>query len=123
MRVKLFRSYRYNFNSQLRELLVGIINTQNGADKIVKSELINETWKTTLNKEFKKTDVENIINAFLKTLGNELKNNCVIKIDGFGTFSSSVKKSYLGKNINTGITEIIPSSRYINFKPSKKIKN
>lgn len=58
----------------------------------------------------------------MNTLGNELKNKCVIKIDGFGTFSSSVRNSYLGKNISTGTTEIIPSSRRINFKPSKKIK-
>ena len=89
---------------------------------IVKSELINETWKTTLSKEFKKTDTETIINAFLKTLGNELKKNCIIKIDGLGTFSSSVRKSYIGKDINTGNTSIIPSTRYINFKPSKKLK-
>ena len=84
--------------------------------------MINETWKTTLNKEFRKNDIETIINAFLKTLGSELKKNCIIKIDGLGTFSSSVKKSYVGKNINTGQTDVIPSTRYINFKPSKKLK-
>ena len=84
--------------------------------------MINETWKTTLNKEFKKTDIETIINAFLKTLGNELKKNCIIKIDGLGTFSSSIRKSYIGKSINNGEICVVPSTRYISFKPSKKIK-
>lgn len=84
--------------------------------------MINETWKTTLNKEFKKTDTETIINAFIKTLGKELKKDCTIKIDGFGTFSSFIRQAYVGKNINTGDTDIIPSARYISFKPSKKLK-
>jgi len=101
-------------------LLVGI-KTRIGVDKIVKSELIHETWKTTLNKEFRKNDVESIINAFIETLGKEIKNG-VVKIDGLGTFSSHIKHSYVGNNINTGEKSVIPSTKYINFKPSKKLK-
>lgn len=85
--------------------------------------MINETWKTTLNKEFKKTDVESIINAFLKTLEKKIKNGDIVKIDGFGTFSSHIKHSYIGNNINTGKESVIPSTKYINFKPSKKLKD
>lgn len=103
-------------------LLVGIKKIRIGADKIVKSELIHETWKTTLNKEFKKTDVENIINAFIKTIGAEIKKGCIVKLDGFGTFSSHLKQSYLGKNISTGEIEQLPEATYIRFIPSSKIK-
>lgn len=90
-------------------------------EKIVKSELIDKTWKNT-NKNFKKNDVEFIINTFIKTIIDEIKNECKIKIDGFGTFSSYIRHAYIGKNINGNVEEI-PDTRYISFKPSKKIKN
>ena len=51
----------------------------------------------------------------------EIKNGCKIKIEGLGTFSSYIRQAYIGKNVN-GKTEEIPDTRYISFKPSKKLK-
>lgn len=87
---------------------------------IVKSELINKTWKT-LDKKFRKSDIETIINAFIKNIAEEIKNESKVKIDGLGTFSSFIRKSYTGKNLK-GEIEDIPSTKYITFKPSKKLK-
>lgn len=89
---------------------------------IVKSELIHKTWENS-NKSFPKKDVEFIINAFIETLGNEMKNDCNIKIEGLGTFASYIRQAYVGKNISNGNIETIPTTRCISFTPSKKIKN
>lgn len=51
----------------------------------------------------------------------EIKNGCKIKIEGLGTFSSYIRQAYVGKNVNGKIGEI-PDTRYISFKPSKKLK-
>lgn len=102
--------------------MVGIKNTMIGADKIVKSELIHETWETALNKEHKKTDVESVVNAFVKTLGSEIKKGNTVKVDGLGTFSPHIKQSYIGRNISTGTIGKIPQTTYVRFVPSSKIK-
>lgn len=83
--------------------------------------MIHETWKA-LNNDFEKSDVESIINAFIKTIITKIKNGYQIKIDGFGTFSPYVKNVYVKKSINTGNTNIIPAVKCISFKPSKKLK-
>lgn len=88
---------------------------------IVKSELVDKTWQRT-KEQFKKSDVDFIINTFLSTLVDEIKNGNNIKIEGFGTFSSYVRHAYIGKNVN-GIIDEIPDTRYISFKPSKRLKN
>lgn len=51
----------------------------------------------------------------------EIKNDNKVKIDGFGTFSSHARQSYVGKSTNGNI-EKIPDTKYIIFKPSKKLK-
>ena len=50
-----------------------------------------------------------------------IKNDCKIKIEGLGTFSSYIRQAYIGKSTN-GNVEKIPDTRYIGFKPSKKLK-
>lgn len=90
---------------------------------IVKSELIHETWKS-LEKKYKKNDVEIIINTFIKLIIIKVKNGFKIKIDGLGTFSSYFKNVSVNYNKNTDITEkkIIPNVKCIQFTPSKKLK-
>lgn len=88
---------------------------------IVKSELINETWLAT-HKQIEKNKIEYIINIFIKIINRELKNNNEIKIEGLGTFSpNTVKQTYIKKNVCGDKAKIIPK-KYINFKPSKKLK-
>lgn len=70
---------------------------------------------------FNKNDIDYIINSFIGIIGNEIRKGSKVKIDNLGTFSSYTRKSYIGKNVNGNI-ESIPDSKYISFKPSKKLK-
>ena len=87
---------------------------------ITKSEIINQIWDNNIE-SYSKKDIENIINAFIETVSQEIKNGCKVKIEGLGTFSSFIRKAYVGKNLNGNI-EKIPETKYISFKPSKKLK-
>lgn len=51
-----------------------------------------------------------------------MKNNNDVKINGFGSFYTKTAKPYIGKDLNTGKTKSFPGITYINFKPSKTIK-
>lgn len=73
------------------------------------------------NDFFKKSDIEYIINSFVDIIREDIKNGNKVKIEGLGTFSSYTRQSYIGKKLNGNIGEI-PNTRYISFKPSKKLK-
>lgn len=77
-----------------------------------------------MDKDYKKSDVEIIINTFIKLIITKIKNGFKIKIDGLGTFSSYFKNVSVNYNKNTGNTEknIIPNVKCIQFTPSKKLK-
>ncbi len=55
-------------------------------------------------------------------INRELKNNNEVKIEGLGTFSPNIiNQTYVKKNIcNSKIKTV--SKKYINFQPSKKLK-
>lgn len=89
---------------------------------IVKSELIDKTWKD-IGKKVEKEKMTFIINAFIETICKEIKKDNRVKIEGLGSFYSSYSKSYNGKDINTGKNKIIPETKYIRFKPSSKLKS
>ena len=101
--------------------MVRIKKTANGADKIVKSELIDKTWKE-IGKNIEKNKVNHIINTFITVIGNEIKSGSNIKIEGFGSFLLCTRNSYIGKDVNSGEIKEVPETSYIRFKPSKKIK-
>lgn len=102
-------------------LLVRIKSADWRIRKIVKSELINETWNS-LDREYQKTDVEIIINTFINLITEKIKNGSKIKIEGLGTFSSYFKSVYVKKNIDTGESNYISNVKCIKFSPSKKLK-
>lgn len=87
---------------------------------IVKSELIQETWKT-VEKNIEKNRVEETINTFINIIGNEIRNGHVVKIEGLGRFCPFIKKTK-GKNISDGTIQEIPNAKYIRFIPSSKLK-
>lgn len=87
---------------------------------IVKSELIQETWKT-VETSIEKNKVEDIINTFINIIGNEIRNGQVVKIEGLGRFCPFIKKTK-GKNISNGTIQEIPNAKYIRFIPSSKLK-
>lgn len=87
---------------------------------IVKSDIINQIWIEN-NETYTKKDIEFIVNSFIKIVGQGIKNDLKIKIEGLGTFSSYVRKTKSGKNVNENFDDI-QTQKYISFKPSNKIK-
>lgn len=87
---------------------------------IVKSELIDKTWNM-IDKKIDKNKIECIVNVFIRAIGNEIKNNNNVKIDGLGTFSPYVRQTHTKKH-NNGTIEIVPDIKCVSFKPSKKLK-
>ena len=103
-------------------LLVGIIKSTDWRwNFITKSEIINQIWNNNIE-NYRKKDIEYIINSFIEIIRNEIKKGSKVKIDSLGTFSSFVRQAHIGKNLSTGDVGVIPSARCISFKPSKKLK-
>lgn len=103
-------------------LLVGIKKCNDWRWKLItKTDIINQIWKENID-IYTKKDIEFIINSFIKIIGDKIKNNINIKIDGFGTFSTYYKNVHISKSIDTGIENNIPDVKCISFKPSKKLK-
>lgn len=88
---------------------------------ITKTEIVDKTWRY-LNRIMEKKKVEYVINAFINAVGDEIKNGNSVKIEGLGSFIVSTKNEYIGKDIRSRESALIPQSTYIRFRPSKKIK-
>lgn len=73
-------------------------------------------------KSVSKKDVESIVDAFLCTVKDALKEGEEIKFIGFGSFLPKTKKAHKGVNPATGATINIPASKTVSFKISKKFK-
>lgn len=89
---------------------------------ITKSEIINKIWNDNIE-NYKKKDVEYIVNSFVNTIAEEIKKDLKVKIDGLGTFSTYFKDVYIKKAIDTGNTNIIRNVKCVSFKPSNKLKS
>lgn len=87
---------------------------------IVKSELIDETWKK-LNGKVEKNNVDSIIKTFIKIVGREIKEGNIVKIEGLGKFCPYYK-TYVGKDISTGKERKFENEKHIRFVPSSKLK-
>lgn len=69
-----------------------------------------------------KSDGAVIVNAFLETLENMLKENGSVQFSGFGTFSVSDRASRVGFNPRTGKKIDVPACKVISFKAGKRLK-
>ena len=88
---------------------------------ITKTDIINQIWKENIE-EYTKRDIEFIINSFIKIVGEKIRQDLNIKIEGLGTFSTYYRDVHFNKSLDNGIEENIPAVKYISFKPSKKLK-
>lgn len=71
----------------------------------------------------KVTDTEKLVNAFIETVSDELKDKGKVTLVGFGTFSVSHRKSRTGVNPKTGAKLTIESKDVPVFKPGKALKD
>lgn len=85
-----------------------------------KKELIEKmAWKTDLTE----TQSKKVLDAFLETAKEELKNGGKVQLVGFGTFETVYKDQRMGKNPQTGMDMVIPSKNIPRFKAGKALKD
>tara|TARA_Y100001958_G_C20930842_1_gene341241 strand:+ start:119 stop:415 length:297 start_codon:yes stop_codon:yes gene_type:complete len=84
-----------------------------------KKDLVNLIY---MQLGFSKQVSENLINDFLSTIIQNIKNEKKLKLSKFGAFSIRQKKSRIGRNPKTKEIKIISSRDVVLFKPSKEFK-
>ena len=86
---------------------------------LTKKDLVNLIY---MQLGFSKQISENLIEDFLSTIVDNIKNGKKLKLSKFGTFSIRQKKSRIGRNPKTKETKLITSRDVVLFKPSKEFK-
>ena len=87
---------------------------------LTKKDLVNLIY---MQLGFSKQVSENLIDDFLLTIIQNIKNEKKLKLSKFGTFTIREKKSRIGRNPKTKETKIISSRDVVLFKPSKDFKD
>ena len=87
---------------------------------LTKKNLINSVY-TQIG--FSKNISENLIDDFLITITENLKNEKKLKLSKFGTFSIRSKKSRIGRNPKTKEQKTISDRDVVLFKASKEFKD
>ena len=86
---------------------------------LTKKDLVNLVY---MQLGFSKQISESLIEDFLSTIVENIKNEKKLKLSKFGTFSIRQKKSRIGRNPKTKETKVISSRDVVLFKPSKEFK-
>ena len=87
---------------------------------LTKKDLINSVY---MQIGFSKNISENLIDDFLLTVIESLKNEKKLKLSKFGTFSIRNKKSRIGRNPKTKEVKTISNRDVVLFKASKEFKD
>jgi len=70
-----------------------------------------------------KVETEAVVNGFISTIRDALKEGKGIEIRGFGTFKVREKRPRIARNPRTGEKVNVPNKFVPIFKPSKELKN
>jgi len=73
--------------------------------------------------EVSKKDAEAVVNAFVETVGEQLKKGEKVQLIGFGTFEVAERAAREGRNPQTGKTIKIAASKSPKFKAGKALKD
>ncbi len=84
-----------------------------------KNELINSVAAATGSS---KSDAGNIVEAFVNTITEALRNGDDVRLTGFGAFSVAHRTARTGRNPQTGAPIFIPASNHPKFKAGKNLK-
>ena len=87
---------------------------------LTKKDLINAVY---MQIGFSKNISENLIDDFLSTIVENLKNEKKLKLSKFGTFSIRSKKSRIGRNPKTKEQKTISNRDVVLFRASKEFKD
>ena len=87
-----------------------------------KSELISKTIEKSKT-DVSKATVDKVLGGFMETVKEALKNKDEVRLLGFGTFSSGLRKARMGRNPHTREEIHIPACYYPKFRPGKEFKD
>ena len=87
---------------------------------LTKKNLVNSIY---MQLGFSKKISEHLIDDFFLTLKQNLKQDKIVKISKFGTFSVREKKSRIGRNPRTKEKKVISKRQVVLFKASKEFKD
>ncbi|MCP4725825.1 MAG: integration host factor subunit beta [bacterium] len=87
---------------------------------MTKADLVNVIADAT---GLTKVETEAVVNGFIETIKDALKEGKGIEIRGFGTFKVREKRPRTARNPRTGEKVDIPNKFVPTFKPSKELKN
>jgi integration host factor subunit alpha len=87
---------------------------------LTKKHLINSVY---MQIGFSKSISENLIDDFLASITENLKNEKQLKLSKFGTFTIRSKKSRIGRNPKTKEQKSISDRDVVLFKASKEFKD
>lgn len=71
---------------------------------------------------YSKAHVEGWLDAFVTTLGKNMKKPDGVKLVGFGTFKTAKRKARMGRNPQTGAEIKIPARTTPVFRPGRELK-
>lgn len=72
--------------------------------------------------EVSHVDAENVLDAVLAIIEEELVRGEEVKLSGFGIFSKKERAARNGTNPSNGEKIVIPAANSVAFKPSKTLK-
>ena len=87
---------------------------------LTKKDLVNVVY---MQVGFSKQISENLIEEFLSLIMSNLKEEKIVKLSKFGTFSIRSKKSRIGRNPKTKEKKEISKRNVVLFNPSKEFRN
>ena len=87
---------------------------------LTKKDLVNVVY---MQVGFSKQISENLIEEFLSLIMLNLKEEKIVKLSKFGTFSIRSKKSRIGRNPKTKEKKEISKRNVVLFNPSKEFRN
>ncbi len=70
-----------------------------------------------------KKDAENLLNAFISTVGEAMKADDKVTLVGFGTFEKKTRAERIGRNPQTGAEVKIAACNVPSFKAGKALKD
>ena len=87
---------------------------------LTKKDLVNLIY---MQLGFSKQISENLIEDFFDLIVENLRNEKILKLSKFGTFSIRQKKTRMGRNPKTKEIKVISERNVVLFKPSKEFKD
>ena len=89
-------------------------------NNLTKKDLVNLIY---MQLGFSKQISENLIEDFFDLIVENLRNEKILKLSKFGTFSIRQKKTRMGRNPKTKEIKVISERNVVLFKPSKEFKD